>query len=307
MPTQVQVRGAITATQSARTLATRELDVNTTLKRINVHDGSTTGGIPHANYVDVQNNRFCYQSAVGTNALTLAIDPAPTAYASGQSFKFKAQNTNTASVTLNIAGLGAKTVKKPNNQTGAFDNLDGGDIIQNGIYTAHYNGTDFVLEGIGGSSGMTLVEQIEVTTPVAEVEFLSVFATGFMYVLYMENVTTGAFSVGFQYSNDGGSTYHSELGDYSLVNMVGTMAGSRSFSFNTDTVTAGRLEFYNLRNTQKIKSHILANDKLGFLDLDDASFRQADSIRIAGFAGASSATPTDTIDSGKFSLYRIGL
>ena len=58
MATQVQIRGAAQATQEARTLVSRELDVNTTDNRISIHNGSFSGGIRHVNMYDQQNNEF---------------------------------------------------------------------------------------------------------------------------------------------------------------------------------------------------------------------------------------------------------
>lgn len=151
MTTQVQIRGAATATQAARTLAARELDVDTTLSRLNVHNGSTVGGIPHANYKDVQNQEWVYAAASGTDSIAISLSKAPAAYAAGQRFCFKAANTNTASATLNVNSLGAKTIKKVDN--GALATLTAGDIVAGAIYVVVYDGTDMlIVSGAGGSS-----------------------------------------------------------------------------------------------------------------------------------------------------------
>ena len=159
MPTQVQPRRAVDGTQSTRTLTSGELDYNTTKKRLHIHDGVTAGGTPHANYVDVQNNVFTYATASGVNSLTVTYSPAPTAYTAGQSFQFKAGSTNTGIVTLNVNGLGAKNVYKIDPKGGAVVALEAGDIVQNGIYTAFYDGTQFQINVGGSVSQYTLIEE----------------------------------------------------------------------------------------------------------------------------------------------------
>lgn len=150
MPTQVQIRGAAQATQETRTLASRELDINTTDDRLSVHDGTTVGGIPHLNFKDAQNQEFTYAAATGTDAIAITLSKAPDAYAAGQSFEFKAANNITGSATLNVNSLGAKTIKKVS--SGAVEALAADDIVQDGIYRVTYDGTDFILIGAGGGA-----------------------------------------------------------------------------------------------------------------------------------------------------------
>ncbi len=77
----------------------------------------------------------------GTNTLTGTPSPAPSAYAAGQRFVFIAANANTASVTLNVNSLGAKTIKK---YAGAA--LAAGDIAGSGhVCECVYDGTDVLL------------------------------------------------------------------------------------------------------------------------------------------------------------------
>lgn len=139
MATQVQIRGATQATQESRTLASRELDVNTSDKRICIHDGSTTGGVPHLNFFDAQNQEFVYAAASGTNSLTITLARAPAAYAQGQKFAFKAANTNTGAATLNVNSLGAVAIYKISG--GAIVAVAAGDLVQNGIYEVVYSTT----------------------------------------------------------------------------------------------------------------------------------------------------------------------
>lgn len=182
MTTQVQLRGAVTATQAARTLAAREADIDTTLGRFNIHNGSTAGGIPHANYADIQKCTFNYAAASGTNALTATYSPAPAALTAGMVLYFKAAANNTTAVTFNPNGLGATNLKKIS--SGAKAALAADDIVADIVYAAFFDGTDFILGGPAPASGLLSVSQGDL------------------------NTSTGTFSLG----SVGGSTFNTVTG-----------------------------------------------------------------------------------------------
>jgi len=164
MAIQQQIRRAATGTQVARTLTSGELDFDTTLGRLNVHNGSTAGGIKHPNYADIQKQTFSYTSVSGTNALTATLAPALTVYTAGQSIEFQAVATNTGAVTINVNSLGAKNVYKKDTLTGTLVSLVAGDIINTGVYRITYDGTQYQLIGAGGSSSSSVFELISVVS-----------------------------------------------------------------------------------------------------------------------------------------------
>lgn len=158
MTTQVQIRGAVEGTQSIRTLVSRELDINTTDNRLNIHNGSDAGGVPHTTFADDQNREFTYGSATGTNAIVVTLNKAPSAYATGQVFTFKAQNNNTGAATINFNSLGAKTIKK-----NVSADVEADDIVAGGIYTVSYDGTNMQLIGFS-EGGIESVSQGDLNT-----------------------------------------------------------------------------------------------------------------------------------------------
>ena len=80
-----------------------------------------------------------YAVDTGTvNAYVITLSPAPTSYIAGQVFNFKAVNTNTGASTLNVNGLGVKTLKKDVNV-----DLVTGDILAGQIVMCMYDGTYF--------------------------------------------------------------------------------------------------------------------------------------------------------------------
>jgi hypothetical protein len=77
-------------------------------------------------------------TAGGTaNAITVTSNSPITSYATGQIIGFKASATNTAATTLNVNGIGAKSVRS---NTPAFDTaLAGGEIVDDGVYVCIYD------------------------------------------------------------------------------------------------------------------------------------------------------------------------
>jgi hypothetical protein len=88
-----------------------------------------------------------YGVATGSaNAYSVTLNPAPTSYVEGMAIAVKINVDNTGASTINVNGLGAKAIKKPNGNDVSAGNLKAGSI-----YTLRYNGTNFILQGEGGS------------------------------------------------------------------------------------------------------------------------------------------------------------
>jgi hypothetical protein len=87
------------------------------------------------------------------NAYVLTLDPAITAYTTNQCFTFKANFTNTAAATLNVNGVGARTLKKY--VSTIVTDLAANDITNGQIVSVCYDGTNMQLVGSGsaGSGG----------------------------------------------------------------------------------------------------------------------------------------------------------
>lgn len=79
--------------------------------------------------------------SVGTDSYAITVTPAPTALSTGDVFVFKAGTANTGAATLNVNSLGAKTIKKKNDQ-----DLVTGDIELNQIVTVVYDGTNMQMQ-----------------------------------------------------------------------------------------------------------------------------------------------------------------
>ena len=84
-----------------------------------------------------------YASTGSANAYVLTPTAALAAYVTGEIYSLRANFTNTASATLNISGLGAKTIKKYT--AGGKVNLGAGDLVTGQPVQFCYDGTDMVL------------------------------------------------------------------------------------------------------------------------------------------------------------------
>ena len=95
------------------------------------------------NLGQVQDNSLLWGGTSGgaANAQTLTLAPIITAYAAGQRYSFIAGFTNTAAATLNINGVGTKSIF--NAATGAA--IGAGEIVATRAYEVIYDGTQFLL------------------------------------------------------------------------------------------------------------------------------------------------------------------
>jgi len=90
---------------------------------------------------DILQNAGDYANAGGTgDVITLSIDAQIAVYSAGQIFKFKAGAANTGAATLNVNAIGAKTIKKFNDQ-----DLEANDIENGQIVSVIYDGTNLQL------------------------------------------------------------------------------------------------------------------------------------------------------------------
>lgn len=118
--------------------------------------------------VQVQGSDIPFVVASGaTNAYVLSYSPAITAYTAGLMLSFKTNAANTGSATVNVNGLGTKTLKRG----GA--NLATGVLSNGGYVRIVYDGTDFIVvdpaEVVVTSAGNITPSQLSVGHPTWDV------------------------------------------------------------------------------------------------------------------------------------------
>lgn len=121
--------------------------------------------------LDAQSGKWSYVAVAGTaNALTASLSPIPAALAPGMTVRLKMQSANTGSVTLNLNGLGAKSI--------VYDELDGelngSDWKSGSIVTLTYDGSVWRLRA---SIGLFDKRYSRLTTP-PQSDFYVIGATG---------------------------------------------------------------------------------------------------------------------------------
>lgn len=102
--------------------------------------------------VKLQQGRITYGPAAGTaNALTFAMTPTLAAYVEGLHVRLKIAATNSAAATINIDGLGAKSIKRADGTALAAADLAAGTIVD-----LVYDGTNFrLMRPVGVDSTVT--------------------------------------------------------------------------------------------------------------------------------------------------------
>ncbi|WP_178381954.1 hypothetical protein [Paenibacillus sp. P32E] len=85
-------------------------------------------------------------------ALAASINPAPAVLSAGLRLSIKTHVATTGPVTLNLNGLGAKSIKKPNGNNPP--------LALGGVYTLVYDGSAFILQGEGGEYGTAGAAQV---------------------------------------------------------------------------------------------------------------------------------------------------
>jgi hypothetical protein len=97
---------------------------------------TSAGGIQE---IEIQNSTHTFAAdAGGSDDYAISLTPAVTAYVTGQRFAFKANTANTGAATLNVNGLGAKTIVKHSSATLASNDIKAGSIVE-----VLYDGTNF--------------------------------------------------------------------------------------------------------------------------------------------------------------------
>ena len=102
--------------------------------------GAATVGTDAVRYSQIQSNTDKLVTVSGTDTLTGSVTPALTAYAAGNLFSFVVANTNTTAVTINIDGVGSKSITR----TGSTA-LVAGDMVAGQVALIEYDGTRFQL------------------------------------------------------------------------------------------------------------------------------------------------------------------
>lgn len=194
--------------------------------------GNASARTDYAAAGQVQDSSFHYAADTGAaDAYAIALTPAITAYAAGQTFRFLAGNANTGASTLAVSGLAAKTIKKNGNST----DLAAGDIPANAIVTVCYDGTVFQITNIIDNTltkGVTAgdVVQVDQTLNATTRAATTTLGTSLNHTLSDTSATITAFN------GVAGVTYHCRvLGGGNITNSAGLIVTQTGADITTVT------------------------------------------------------------------------
>lgn len=129
---------------TTRAFLADKLTVTTTTGLVTAALSTVTPGGNETRLLTVSTTGY---TASGTDTYAITPSPAITAYASGQAFLVTFTNANTTAATINVNGLGAKSITK-NGATA----LDRGDIAAGAQRLLTYDGTQFQISGVAAAA-----------------------------------------------------------------------------------------------------------------------------------------------------------
>jgi hypothetical protein len=174
--------------------------------------------------VDSLGSGIEYSTASGTNTYTATVTGI-TAYTEGDVYAIKFTNGNTGSATLNINAIGAITLKKS-----VSVNLSSGDLIAGGIYILIYDGTNFIVIGLAGSTAAGAANEIQINNG------SNALAGGKVFIPTSGNVTLGDSGLA------GANRIVTVAGSATNIDIDITPKGTGSVDLNADTTVDGILE-----------------------------------------------------------------
>ena len=166
----------------------------------------------------------------GTDAYVIALAVPITAYSVGQTFAFMAANANTGAATIDIDGLGAKTIVKESDTT-----LVGNDIKAGQIVTIAYNGTKFQMKSSSGIAATTTDITTAGLTVSSGVDVFSASAS--KVVTHGLGKTPKAILMWFDIAEFGGTSFHTPTGIQNIRRSSGFMTTVETSSVGTTTFT----------------------------------------------------------------------
>lgn len=290
--TQTQIRRDTAAILDSATPVLAELAYDTTNKRLRLGDGTTQGGTLTPNASDLQRGTFTYAVAGGTaNAITLSLTPTLTGYSNGLGVRFRASANNTGSVTVAINGNSANTIQKMT--VSGLADLEGGEIMNGGIYDLAYNGTNFVLLNVMQSeaSAVEFVGRFTVSGSSSSWALVNIFESGYDYeIQYIGVGIASNTSPSITFSGNGGTswyTVYSPSPSTSLGNIPMATVSSSSGSAQNRSFTKLLLNDPASTGTARVHSLEYSSSNAGFVDRTLFRFGGsnstvgADSIRVS--------------------------
>ncbi len=192
-----------------------------------------------------------YKADTGAaNAYVITPVPAITAYAAGQIFSFKATNANTTTSTLNVSGLGVKTIKK----LGGSTDLVAADIVAGQIVQVEYDGTNFQMLNPTGTAlptnsllySLLAAESISTGNPLSAYYYQADGGVTFDAKQGTSTGGTGGISVSFTVGNNANRTLVIFIHTVNGADFTGVLSYAGVAMTRTQTVTGASFERFSV-------------------------------------------------------------
>lgn len=238
-------------------------------------------------------------SIAGTNTITGSLSPAPSAYVTGQVYRFIVANTNTGAVTLNVNSVGAKAITK--NGTTA---LVAGDLLAGAAVEVVYDGTQFQLVGAERLASGT----VQATTSGTSIDFTGIPSWAKKITVSFSGVSTNGTSLPIVQIGDSGGV---ETSGYS---------GATAYYTGTGNAVTRPTTGYGISALFAASSVIHGTMTLTLVDaatntwaaVGNFGFSDADAVSVSGGSKSLSATldririttvgGANTFDAGKVNI-----
>jgi hypothetical protein len=213
-------------------------------------------------FFSLKNMLFASDSG-STDTYAATLSPAPSAYVTGQAYRFKANTANTGACTINFNSLGAKTIKKA--AGGITTDLADNDIRAGQWVDLIYDGTNMQMQSQLGNVGTT--------SPAGSNEYIQYNNSGafgassrLIYhndLIYVSQTSNG----GIIWSNDGSTILSGIVGDgggtVRAISQSTTVGGSSPgcfYSATNDLTDAGG-EKKPWHNAGNVRRHVLTGNR----------------------------------------------
>jgi hypothetical protein len=212
--------------------------------------GAGTNATDSAQYGQLQAGATTIATVTGTDTLTGTLTPAIAAYATGNLFSFVAAATNTGAATINLNGLGAKSITKLGTTA-----LAAGDIVSGQVHLIEYDGTRFQLINPSTVAVTGIVPPANGGTGIANNAAMTVTGSGnFAYTRTLTGATNVTFpTTGTLATLAGSETFTNKtLTNPTVTNYVETPFSANSSTAITLALTNGTVQIITLTGNATI-------------------------------------------------------